>query len=166
MTHVTLEQGVDLVLDYFCFPQQTLFHRQPSHPTLPASYIVGLCVLERSCARDEIVRISADIMALRLHYTIQTSAVAHIGSRLCLPPSENPLIASLLGFSAMYCKVASNCPSLIIRWTTIRALKTIVHVESRSRSCRVRNISATPASPVWVATRICSIYLDLGAASC
>lgn len=49
---------------------------------------------------------------------------------------------------------------------TMRALKTIVHVESRSRSWSVRNISATPASPVWVATRMCSMYLDLGAASC
>ena len=28
-----------------------------------------------------------------------------------------------------------------------------------------RKISATPASPVCVATRICSTYLDLGAAS-
>ena len=81
-------------------------------------------------------------------------------------PSENPLIASFLGFSAIYCRVASNCPSLTIICMTMRALKTIVHVESRSRSWIVRNISATPASPVWVATRMCSMYLDLGAASC
>ena len=46
------------------------------------------------------------------------------------------------------------------------ALKTIVHVESLRRFCRVRNISATPASPAWVATRMCSTYLALGGASC
>lgn len=45
-------------------------------------------------------------------------------------------------------------------------LKTIVHVESLRRFCRVRNISATPASPAWVATRMCSTYLALGGASC
>lgn len=66
----------------------------------------------------------------------------------------------------MNCNVASNCPSRIIRWITISALNTTVHVDSRSRICRVRKISATPASPVWVATRIFSIYFDLGAASC
>lgn len=48
----------------------------------------------------------------------------------------------------------------------MRALNTTVHVESRSRRCSVRNISATPASPVCVATSMCSMYLDLGAASC
>lgn len=42
----------------------------------------------------------------------------------------------------------------------------MVHAESRSLCCNVRNTSATPASPVWVATRIVSTYLDLGAASC
>ena len=46
------------------------------------------------------------------------------------------------------------------------ALKTIVHVESRNRFCSARNISATPASPAWVAMRICSTYLALGGASC
>ena len=45
------------------------------------------------------------------------------------------------------------------------ALKTMVHVESRNRSCRVRKISATPDSPPCVAERMGSIYLDLGAAS-
>lgn len=44
-------------------------------------------------------------------------------------------------------------------------LNTIVHVESRNLFCNARNISATPASPACVATRICSTYLDLGAAS-
>lgn len=46
------------------------------------------------------------------------------------------------------------------------ALNTIVHVESRSRFCNARKISATPASPAWVATRICSTYFALGGASC
>lgn len=48
----------------------------------------------------------------------------------------------------------------------MRDLKTIVHVESRSRNWRVRKISATPASPLWVARRMCSIYFALGGASC
>lgn len=47
----------------------------------------------------------------------------------------------------------------------IRALKTMVHVESRSRFCKALNISATPASPACVATSMCSTYLALGAAS-
>ena len=45
------------------------------------------------------------------------------------------------------------------------ALKTIVHVESLSLFCNALNISATPASPACVATRICSTYLAFGAAS-
>lgn len=80
-------------------------------------------------------------------------------------PSANPLIAMRFGESAMYLNVASGCPSLIIKWTTISDLKTIVHVESRNRSCRVRNTSATPESPPFVAERIGSMYLDLGAAN-
>lgn len=42
----------------------------------------------------------------------------------------------------------------------------MVHVESRRRFVRARKISPTPASPAWVATRMCSTYLDFGAASC
>lgn len=45
------------------------------------------------------------------------------------------------------------------------ALKTMVHVESRSRSLSVRKTSATPASPECVARRMCSTYLALGGAS-
>jgi hypothetical protein len=81
-------------------------------------------------------------------------------------PSEKLLIAIFLGFSAMYSSVASSAPSRIIRWMTMRDLKTIVHVESRSRNWRVRKISAMPASPLCVARRMCSIYFDLGGASC
>src|SRR5204863_6675773 len=80
-------------------------------------------------------------------------------------PSVKLLIASRFGDSAMYLRVRSGCPSLIIRWTMIRALKTMVQVESRKRSCRVRKTSATPASPPCVADRIASTYFDLGAAS-
>jgi hypothetical protein len=81
-------------------------------------------------------------------------------------PSVKLLIASLLwGFWARYLSVTSGSPSLIIKWIIIKLLKTIVHVESRSRFVRARKISATPASPAWVATRMCSTYLDLGAAS-
>lgn len=43
-------------------------------------------------------------------------------------------------------------------------LKTMVHVESLKRFCRVLKISATPASPAWVAMRMCSTYLALGGA--
>lgn len=52
-----------------------------------------------------------------------------------------------------------------MRCTIISDLNTIVHVVSRNLFCNVRNISATPASPACVATRICSTYFDLGAAS-
>lgn len=79
--------------------------------------------------------------------------------------SDNPLMAILLGLSARYCNVASSTPSRIMRWMTMSALNTIVHVESISRYCSVRNTSPTPASPVCVANRMCSMYLDLGAAS-
>lgn len=47
----------------------------------------------------------------------------------------------------------------------IRALNTIVHVESLSRFWSVRKTSATPASPEWVERRICSTYLAFGGAS-
>lgn len=72
----------------------------------------------------------------------------------------------LVGFCARYFKVTSGSPSRIIRCTMIKLLKTMVHVESRKRFVRARKISATPASPAWVATRMCSTYFDLGAASC
>lgn len=82
-------------------------------------------------------------------------------------PSVNELIASfLVGFCARYFRVTSGSPSRIMRCTMIRLLKTIVHVESRRRLVRARKISATPASPAWVATRMCSTYFDFGAASC
>jgi hypothetical protein len=80
-------------------------------------------------------------------------------------PSEKLLIASFDGESATYFKVTFGSPSLIIRCTMMSALKTIVHVESRSRFCSARKISATPASPAWVAMRMCSTYLALGGAS-
>ena len=75
-------------------------------------------------------------------------------------------MASFEGESAKYFKVTLGSPSLIMRWTMMSALNTIVHVESRSRFCNARKISATPASPACVATRMCSTYLALGGASC
>jgi len=74
-------------------------------------------------------------------------------------------MANLFGASAIYLKVASGCPSLTIRCTTISDLKTIVHVESLKRICKVRKTSATPESPPFVADRIGSMYFDLGAAN-
>lgn len=82
------------------------------------------------------------------------------------PPSVKLLIAIRFGDSAIYFKVTSPWPSLIIRWTMMRALNTIVHVESRTRSVSVRKTSATPASPPLVALSIASTYFDFGAASC
>ena len=81
-------------------------------------------------------------------------------------PSEKLLMASFEGDSATYFSVTLGSPSRIMRCTMMSDLKTIVHVESRRRFCRARKISATPASPVWVATRMCSTYLALGGASC
>lgn len=80
-------------------------------------------------------------------------------------PSEKLLIAILDGASPKDFNVTFGSPSLIIRCTIMSALNTIVHVESRNLCCRVLNTSATPASPAWVATSMCSTYLDLGAAS-
>lgn len=81
-------------------------------------------------------------------------------------PSVKWLMASFLcGFCARNLSVTSGSPSLIMRCTMIKLLKTMVHVESRRRLVRARKISATPASPACVATRMCSTYLDLGAAS-
>ena len=74
-------------------------------------------------------------------------------------------MASLEGESARYLSVTLGSPSRIMRWTMISALNTIVHVESRSLFCIALKISATPASPAWVATSMCSTYLALGAAN-
>lgn len=74
-------------------------------------------------------------------------------------PSVKLLIASMFLWRARYANVASGDPSLIIKWTVIKLLNTTVHVESRSRFCNARNTSATPASPEWVAIKICSMYL-------
>lgn len=91
----------------------------------------------------------------------------HIRDSLGLnSPSEKLLIASFDGESAKNLSVTFGSPSRIMRCTMMSDLNTIVHVESRSLFCKARNISATPASPACVATRICSTYLDLGAASC
>jgi len=82
-------------------------------------------------------------------------------------PSAKWFVASRrCGFWARYLSVTSGSPSRIIRCTMIRLLKTMVHVESRRRFVSARKISATPASPACVATRMCSTYFDLGAASC
>lgn len=81
-------------------------------------------------------------------------------------PSEKLLIATFDGDSDRNLNVTFGAPSLIIRCTMMSPLKTIVHVESRSRCVNVRKTSATPASPACVATRRCSTYFDLGAASC
>lgn len=80
-------------------------------------------------------------------------------------PSEKLLIASFEGDSARNFRVTFGSPSRIMRCTTISDLNTMVHVESLSLFCKVRNISATPASPAWVAVKMCSIYFDFGAAS-
>jgi hypothetical protein len=74
-------------------------------------------------------------------------------------------MANLRGESAMKFNVTFGAPSRIIRWTMIRALKTIVHVESLILYSKVRKTSATPASPLRVARRICSTYLGFGGAS-
>lgn len=74
-------------------------------------------------------------------------------------------MASFEGDSATYFSVTLGSPSRTMRCTMMSDLKTIVHVESLRRFCRARKISATPASPAWVATRICSTYLALGGAS-
>jgi hypothetical protein len=63
-------------------------------------------------------------------------------------------------------RVTSGEPSRIMRWTVMRPLNTIVHVESRSRYCSARMTSPTPASPECVATRMCSMYLVFGGAFC
>ena len=62
--------------------------------------------------------------------------------------------------------VTLGSPSRIMRCTIISDLKTIVHVESLRRFVKVEKIAATPSSPAWVATRMCSTYLALGGASC
>lgn len=88
------------------------------------------------------------------------SLIAHI-------PSVKLFIASFLaGLVAKNASVTSSDPSRIIKCTTISALNTIVHVESRKRFVKTLKTSATPCSPVWVDMRICSMYLDFGAASC
>lgn len=76
------------------------------------------------------------------------------------------LIASIFLCFARYASVTSGDPSLIIRWTVIKLLKTTVHVESLSRCCRARKTSPTPASPACVATRMCSMYFVFGGAAC
>lgn len=44
-------------------------------------------------------------------------------------------------------------------------LELTVHVWSLTRLLSARNTSAMPASPAWVAMRMCSTYFDFGAAS-
>jgi hypothetical protein len=81
-------------------------------------------------------------------------------------PSVKELMASFrCGFCDRYLRVTSGSPSRIMRCTMIMLLKTMVHVESRRRFVRARKISATPASPACVATKMCSTYFDFGAAS-
>lgn len=80
-------------------------------------------------------------------------------------PSEKLLIATFDGDSDRNLSVTFGSPSRIMRCTIISPLKTIVHVESRNRCVKVRKTSATPTSPACVATRRCSTYFDLGAAS-
>lgn len=110
----------------------------------------------------------ADIQALATAYMQQAAyqfisllfSVVHV-------PSVKWFMASVRrGFLDKNLSVTSGSPSRIIKCTMIKLLYTIVQVESRRRFVRARKISPTPASPAWVATRICSTYFDLGAASC
>jgi hypothetical protein len=80
-------------------------------------------------------------------------------------PSEKLLIASIFLCLARKSKVTSGEPSLIMKCTVMRLLNTTVHVESRRRFCNDRKTSATPYSPEWVATRMCSIYFVFGGAA-
>lgn len=69
VTHVTSEQRSDLSLNNLGFSQKAFLNRQALHPALAASHVVGLGRLEGLCARQEILGISPDVMALRLDYT-------------------------------------------------------------------------------------------------
>lgn len=51
-----------------------------------------------------------------------------------------------------------------VHWR-LRGGKPTVHVWSLTRLFSARNTSAMPASPAWVAMRMCSTYFDFGAAS-
>lgn len=80
MTHVTFEQCMDLMLNYFCLPQKSFFYCQSLHPTLSASHIVGLCILEGTRTRDEIIGVSSNIMTLRLYCDINMSVISRADS--------------------------------------------------------------------------------------
>lgn len=81
-------------------------------------------------------------------------------------PSEKLLIASIFLCLDRKSSVTSGEPSLIMKWTVIKLLNTTVHVESLKRFCSDRKTSATPYSPEWVATRMCSMYFVFGGAAC
>lgn len=130
--------------------------------------MVDLGIGECLGASNQVIGISPDIMSLRLNcIEVSTETLSAPCPRLWSDlPSEKLLMATLRGLSARYSSVAFSAPSRIIICKTMRDLKTIVHVESRNRNCRVRKISPTPASPLRVATRMCSMYFDFGGASC
>lgn len=75
------------------------------------------------------------------------------------------LTASMFLCFDRYASVTSAEPSLIIRCTVIRLLKTTVHVESLRRCCSALNTSPTPASSECVAMSMCSMYFVFGGAA-
>lgn len=84
----------------------------------------------------------------------------------CHEPSVKLLMASTFRCLDRNANVTSGDPSRIIRCTVIKLLKTMVHVESCNRYWSARKTSPIPASPEWVATRMCSIYFVFGGAFC
>ena len=157
------------------FPQQSFIDSNRLHTVQrPRLGVVISDVRKRDSSLQKIVGISSYILSLRLScfplarrqlrndqpkrfralpplaatWPHPNPRVFHQSIRKMCLPSVNELMANLVcGAPARYFKVTSLCPSLIIRWTMISDLNTIVHVESRSRFCNVRKTSATPASP-------------------
>lgn len=143
-THVAFQQCLDLSLHNLSLSQEALVYRKASDPAGASPHEVGLGVLISLHSFQQVLVVSLDVATLSLYCLLL--ALDHDSTWLVLP-SVKELIASLCSEPAKYRRVTSGAPSLIIRCTINKDLNTIVQVESRSRSWRVRKISATPVSP-------------------
>ena len=177
-TYIAFNCGLDLVLYACCLSQQTFVDGQSPHPLgARFSRIVDFCSSITFSSREDIAIVPPYIVTLCLYCRVPVSMLLLLA--VSTPYHSSPLegqiiIPSVIVFVAnmvrgeedMYLSVASLSPSLIMRCTTTSALNAMVHVESLNRCCRVRKISATPASPERVPRRMCSTYFDLGGANC
>jgi hypothetical protein len=126
--------------------------------------VCTVCRTMSACYSERRLFVPSYSVEMQLLVVARRDAQAHRSSRPGSSSHDGITISSLHVFNRK--KRSTNIPSVkLLMASLLWGFWARYLSESRSRFVRARKISATPASPAWVATRMCSTYLDLGAAS-